>query len=47
MDGIVEAVRMADNDAVLGVQFHPESLAPGSPFAARLFRYFVQKAKRS
>ncbi|MGN0997411.1 MAG: gamma-glutamyl-gamma-aminobutyrate hydrolase family protein [Candidatus Ventricola sp.] len=47
MDGIIEAVRMAGNDAVLGVQFHPEYLAPGSAFAARLFRYFVGKTKQS
>lgn len=47
MDGIIEAVRMAGNDAVLGVQFHPEYLAPGSVFAARLFRYFIEKAKQS
>ena len=45
MDGIIEAVRMVGNDAVLGVQFHPEYLAPGSTFAARLFRYFVDQAR--
>ena len=42
---VIEAVRMVGNDAVLGVQFHPEYLAPGSSFAARLFRYFVDQAR--
>lgn len=45
MDGIIEAVCSARNEAVLGVQFHPEFLAHYSDFAARLFEYFVGKAK--
>lgn len=44
MDGIIEAVSAADNDAVLGVQFHPEWLAHYSDFAERLFLYFIEKA---
>lgn len=44
MDGIVEAVSMAGNEAIIGVEFHPEYLDHYSDFAARLFRYFVSKA---
>jgi len=44
MDGIIEAVCSAENEAVFGVQFHPEFLAHYSDFAARLFKYFVEKA---
>jgi len=44
MDGIVEAISAADNDAVFGVQFHPEHFAHYSDFAFRLFEYFVEKA---
>lgn len=44
MDGIVEAISAADNDAVFGVQFHPEHFAHYSDFAYRLFTYFVEKA---
>ena len=45
MDGIIEAISAADNDAVIGVQFHPEYIAHYSDFAYRLFTYFVDKAK--
>ena len=44
MDGIIEAVSSKENEAVFGVQFHPEFLAHYSDFAARLFTYFVGKA---
>ncbi|MBQ8618661.1 MAG: gamma-glutamyl-gamma-aminobutyrate hydrolase family protein [Clostridia bacterium] len=44
MDGIVEAISAAGNDAVFGVQFHPERFAHYSDFAYRLFTYFVEKA---
>jgi len=44
MDGIIEAVCARDNEAVFGVQFHPEFLVHYSDFAARLFTYFVDKA---
>ncbi|MGN0775221.1 MAG: gamma-glutamyl-gamma-aminobutyrate hydrolase family protein [Candidatus Ventricola sp.] len=44
MDGIIEAVSMAGNEAVLGVQFHPECLESFSDPAARIFAYFVGKA---
>jgi len=45
MDGIVEAVSMAGNDDVFGVEFHPEFLDHYSDFAARLFDYFVERAR--
>lgn len=44
MDGIIEAISAADNEAVFGVQFHPERFAHYSDFAYRLFTYFVEKA---
>lgn len=44
MDGIIEAVSMVGNEAVFGVEFHPECLAHFSDPAARLFEYFVSKA---
>ena len=44
MDGIIEAVSMSGNEAVLGVQFHPECLESFSDPAARIFSYFVGKA---
>ena len=44
MDGIIEAVSMAGNEAVFGVQFHPECLESFSDPAARIFTYFVEKA---
>lgn len=44
MDGIIEAVCSAENEAVFGVQFHPEFLAHYSDFAAHLFTYFVNQA---
>jgi len=44
MDGIIEAVCSKENEAVFGVQFHPEYLAHYSDFAERLFTYFVEKS---
>lgn len=46
MDGIVEAVSMVGNEAVFGVEFHPEHLDHYSDFAARLFDYFVDRARQ-
>ena len=43
-DGIIEAVSMKGNEAVFGVQFHPEHLDGFSDHAARMFTYFVEKA---
>lgn len=45
MDGIIEAVSSVENDAVFGVEFHPEYLADYSDFAASMFSYFIDKAK--
>ena len=45
MDGIIEAVSAVDNDAVIGVEFHPECLAHYSDFASRIFDYFISKAE--
>ena len=44
MDGIIEAVSMAGNEAVFGVEFHPECLESFSDPAARMFTYFVERA---
>lgn len=44
MDGIIEAVSMAGNESVFGVQFHPECFERFSDPAAKLFAYFVEKA---
>lgn len=46
MDGIIEAISAVDNEAVFGVEFHPEYLADYSDFAARMFKYFIDKAKQ-
>ena len=40
-DGLVEGVETANGPYVVGVQFHPEELAPDSRFAERLFHSFV------
>lgn len=44
-DGIIEAVSDRENEAVFGVQFHPEFLTETSGFARALFAYFVKTAK--
>ncbi len=46
MDGIIEAISAVDNEAVFGVEFHPEYLADYSDFAARMFTYFVDQANQ-
>lgn len=43
-DGTVEAVRDLENDAIFGVQFHPEYITKKSTCARALFAYFVKKA---
>ena len=43
-DGVIEAVRSAHSDAVFAVQYHPEYMADGDVYAARLFEYLVKKA---
>lgn len=44
-DGVIEAVRSISDDAVFAVQYHPEYMADGDAYAARLFEYFVGKAE--
>jgi putative glutamine amidotransferase len=41
-DGVVEAIENPDYDFCIGVQWHPESLAPTDPSMFRLFETFVQ-----
>jgi putative glutamine amidotransferase len=43
-DGMVEAVEAPDHAFVLGVQWHPESLAPRRPEHRRLFQALVEAA---
>ena len=43
-DGVVEAVRSVHSDAVFAVQYHPEYMADGDVYAARLFKHLVKKA---
>ena len=43
-DGIVEGFRMAGNDTVFAVQFHPEHMAATDADAASFFEYFVKCA---
>lgn len=43
-DGLVEAVELPDHPFTLGVQWHPEWLAPDRPDMAKLFKQFVQAA---
>jgi putative glutamine amidotransferase len=40
-DGLVEAAEAASGPFLVGVQFHPEELAPSHDFARRLFSAFV------
>ena len=44
-DGIVEAVRSKENDAVFAVQYHPEYMSGEYSHAAKLFEYLVKCAK--
>lgn len=43
-DGIIEAMEATDGSFRVGVQWHPEDLAPADPGAVRLFRAFVAAA---
>jgi putative glutamine amidotransferase len=43
-DGIIEGIEMIDAPFVIGVQWHPENLAPTDPQMLDLFRAFVKAA---
>jgi len=45
-DGVVEAVCDSRNDAVFGVQFHPEFFSGTHDYAQKLFDYFADLAER-
>ena len=40
-DGLIEGVELSDRPFVVGIQCHPEELAPGHDWARRLFRALV------
>lgn len=40
-DGVIEAIELSDAPFVLGVQWHPENLAPRQPAAAGIFSAFT------
>ncbi len=44
-DGLVEAFEMPDYPFAIGVQWHPEALAPTDPTMQRLFDALVQAAR--
>lgn len=44
-DGVIEAVRARDTDAVFAVQYHPEYLSHRDKQAAKLFAHLVEKAR--
>lgn len=44
-DGIIEAVSDSADDAVFGVQFHPEYFSGEYAYAQKLFDYFVSMAQ--
>jgi putative glutamine amidotransferase len=45
-DGVLEAVVARNNSWVVGVQWHPEVMAPQDPVQHRLFKSFVEAAAR-
>jgi len=44
-DGLVEAIEIAGHPFAIGVQWHPEALAPTDPLARRLFEALVKAAR--
>lgn len=44
-DGIIEGIEKPDAPFIVGVQWHPENLAPVSPQMLGLFQAFVQASK--
>jgi putative glutamine amidotransferase len=45
-DGIVEAVEYIGSSFVIGVQWHPESMASWDPIMKKLFLEFIQQCKK-
>lgn len=45
-DGVIEAMERTGGRFCLGLQFHPELMAPKHPFIAAVFAAFVDAAKR-
>jgi putative glutamine amidotransferase len=43
-DGVVEAIEIADHPFALGVQWHPEALAPRDPRQLEVLRGLVRAA---
>jgi len=43
-DGFIEAVEFADGYPGLGLQWHPENLAPHDPAMQRLFDWLIKEA---
>lgn len=43
-DGVIEAMERSNSRFCLGMQFHPELMAPKHPFIAAIFAAFVQAA---
>lgn len=43
-DGVIEAIERPSGEFCLGVQFHPELMAPRHPFIAEIFSRFVAAA---
>lgn len=44
-DGVIEAVSDADDEAVFGMQFHPEHFSDKCEYAQKFFEYFVAKVQ--
>lgn len=45
-DGLVEVLEAKDNRFLLGVQFHPECLFESYPWVGKIFRRFIEAAKK-
>lgn len=46
-DGLIEGIETVSGPFLIGVQFHPEELAPGYEFARRLFTAFVGECRQT
>lgn len=45
-DGVIEGIESTEHTFVLGLQWHPEALAPGQPPQHRIFSSFVELCSR-